>query len=195
MTISGEVPDILAAKGDVSSADKGARPADDVADVDFLRGVLAKEQQWRKSDFFWRLLLSSRELDLLTSEDRRAFGRNMTYYAANSERAQRLLRLLGIAFAIDLLFALGIPLWIYFARYGLSLPVESFKEFFLLILAPLLTVFALIQIVLSLAVAVVANIGGNKPYGMTFFNVLSRVMLGPWREIPDYDPDRPFPRV
>lgn len=60
--------------------------------TDFLRGVRAKEQLWRTSRFPWRRLLSRRELDLLTEEDRKGFGRDMAYYHIQSERMQRLLR-------------------------------------------------------------------------------------------------------
>jgi hypothetical protein len=74
--------------------------SDEAADTDFLRGVRAKEQKWRTSDFDWRNLLSRRELDLLTGEDRSKFGRNMAYYLANSERAQLFLRTTDTMFSV-----------------------------------------------------------------------------------------------
>lgn len=61
-------------------------------DTEFLRHVREKEQLWRTNKFPWKLLLSRRELDLLTEEDQKGFGRNMTFYHVQSERIHRLLR-------------------------------------------------------------------------------------------------------
>jgi hypothetical protein len=54
-------------------------------DTEFLRGIHAKESLWRNTEFYWRLLLSRREIDLVTREDRLSFGRSMAYYFAQSE--------------------------------------------------------------------------------------------------------------
>jgi hypothetical protein len=75
-----------------ASEEKETHTAAIATDTDFLRGVRAKEQLWRMSRFSWRRLLSRRELDLLTKEDRQGFGRNMTFYLLQSERMQQLLR-------------------------------------------------------------------------------------------------------
>jgi hypothetical protein len=57
------------------------------------------KSRWR-TYFDWRNLLSRRELDLLTGEDRIKFGRNMAYYLANSERAQLFLRTNDTMFSV-----------------------------------------------------------------------------------------------
>ena len=62
------------------------------SDTEFLRTVLAKEQRWRQSGFRWQLLLSQRELDLLTDNDRTGVGRTVGYYVLQSPRAESLFR-------------------------------------------------------------------------------------------------------
>jgi hypothetical protein len=68
----------------------------DVGDPEFLRGVLAKEQVWRASEFHWRVLLSRRELDLIRPEEQKTFGRNMTYFYAQSQTMQELLARISV---------------------------------------------------------------------------------------------------
>lgn len=75
-----------------SQSIKESEEISDASDPEFLRGVLAKEQIWRASGFNWRSLLSPRELELVLPEDRKNFGRNMTYYYGQSQKMQQLLR-------------------------------------------------------------------------------------------------------
>jgi hypothetical protein len=168
-------------------------------DIDFLRGVMAKEQQWRESKFYWRKLLSRREVDLLTDEDRTSFGRNMAYYYANSVRAHRFLRAIDLA-AITvylLILPIGAAIYVLSSTYGQIadkfLPPynETFygiDSVFLRLLIEGLWVglgWLLIGVLLSVPVYRF----GDRPYGMRLHHVFRLVMAGPTRtdEIHDYE--------
>jgi cellulose biosynthesis protein BcsQ len=152
----------------------------DTADTEFLRNVRAKEQLWRGSGFFWRHLLSRRELDLLTDADRKGFGRNMAYYLANSERMPNFLRWLDFAFAIDLLLGSVAAAAFYYFYPKNEPPAIS--------LVISLYVFMMVNILLALSWSLVT--GGSRPYGLPLSQVFRLTLLGPFRrDIADYDPD------
>jgi hypothetical protein len=151
----------------------------DLADTEFLRAVRAKEQLWRRSSFSWRVLLSRRELDLLTPEDRSEFGRSMEYYLLNSERAHRLFSLTDCAVAVVW------PLMALFT-YGSYLFLKDImpREF---LPALLFSIAALWFALVSLFYSVVISALLEKPYGLALGDVFYRVMLSPFRpEIRDH---------
>src|SRR5262249_45116730 len=111
-----------------ASAVTKSHKLNDAVDTDFLRGVHAKEQLWRTSQFSWRRLLSSRELDLLTEEDRKGFGRNMAFYLLQSERMQRFLRTTGIVSPVALVLAVAVAfVFNLFAKENLIYPPGSIE--------------------------------------------------------------------
>jgi cellulose biosynthesis protein BcsQ len=83
-------------------------PEKDAHDLEYLRGLLAKEELWRTTGYSWKYLLSSRELAMLVDADRQSFGRSMVYYIANSELGQKYFgRLRGFALFNSLV--VGLP--------------------------------------------------------------------------------------
>ena len=168
----------------------GGETEHELADAEFLRGVRAKEQQWRESDFNWRRLLSRRELDLLLPQDRSEFGRNMEYYLLNSERANRLF------YFTDSAFVIVWPMTFLFA-YVSYLLLKEFQFIFepskiisdpfavLNVIAFAIAIFPL----LSLFYSAVISSWRERPYGMSLVDVLNHVMLSPFRlKISDYVP-------
>jgi cellulose biosynthesis protein BcsQ len=163
----------------VREPDRGA------GDTDFLRGVLAKEQQWRDSKFFWRNLLSRRELDLLTDEDRLSFGRNMAYYYANSVRMHRLLRTINVTVFFVYLLLLSVAAGGYAAILTYSNRYD--RDAYVLVAMPIAIGFAW-PIIGSLGSALV-YLFGDRPYGFRLWQVFPLVMGGPLlsAEMPDYE--------
>ena len=157
---------------------RSAPPVSDVAgdplDLNFQRGVLAKEQLWRASGFSWRHLLSRREIDLLTDGDRRDFSRNMAYYFANSQRAQSFFRGLDFAFLFNCTIS-ATTLWISFDSLRASSPVIE--------LLPLLMGLTFITMWLALTFlwAVIAIWLINPPHGIRLFEVASILVMRPIR--------------
>lgn len=84
---------------------------------DFLRTVLAKEQVWRSLNFNWRHLLSQRELDMLTESDRKGFGRTVSYYVLQSERAVTFFSAMNKYFLLNILFGILVGLSYYGIQY------------------------------------------------------------------------------
>lgn len=156
---------------------------DDAVDTAFLRGVLAKEQLWRKSEFSWRRLLSRRELDLLTDQDRKGFGRNMAFYLVQSERMQRLLRTVELGGPITFMLALAVSVAVSllpYLRYRLG------EDPFVLPIAS--SIFIGLWMFSALVWSIVAP--RDKPYGVRLFQVFILSLYGPLRpNIRDYDPD------
>lgn len=167
-----------------TSAAKRTHTADDAVDTDFLRGVRAKEQLWRTSKFRWRRLLSRRELDLLTEEDRKGFGRSMAFYLLQSERMQRFLRTVEIGAPVTLVLAVAAVFGFYVFGMGWTLrDTPNFIEAMVLTYS-FLGVWMLFAFVWS---AIVAR---DKPYGVRLFQVFMLTLYGPFRpDIHDYDPD------
>jgi cellulose biosynthesis protein BcsQ len=153
-------------------------------DVEFLRGLLAKEQLWQKNNFAPTHLLSSRELDLLTESDRKQFGRSMSYYLVNSERGQIYFRRLGLAFALCVL-TIGAVLSFFgyiIASVGSSLKPE----------APIIMVSVLTATWVATAVlgSLWASWAGDPPYGTRFADTFRRLLTGRvGSQISDYNPD------
>jgi cellulose biosynthesis protein BcsQ len=168
------------------------------AETDILRNLRAKEQVWRSSRFSWRNLLSRREIDLLTAEDRKGLGRNMTYYVAQSEAMQKLLgfanRLsVGIwvsALLLGTLGALVLAQVVLNERYSNphSLGEVVFNY------GPLWT-FKAVIIVPAIAFLFV-GFGAlmtvrDKPYGLRFPELFAIILGGPLHhDIRDYDPNK-----
>jgi MinD-like ATPase involved in chromosome partitioning or flagellar assembly len=158
--------------------------ADDSLDATFLRNISSKEQLWRGSKFRWRFLLSRRELDLLTGEDRKGLGRNMQFYLVESERMRkflarvRVLRLLPLVAPIVLSLAL-----LFFNAWRFERPLYTY--YFVREMLPLMVVEAL---AIWAIVLVLPNLF-DKPYGLRAADIfLLSSGLGFSAEIRDYDP-------
>jgi cellulose biosynthesis protein BcsQ len=176
--------------------------ADPSADTDFLRGLLAKEQLWRNDRFSSGYLLSNRELDLLTDEDRQLFGRNMLYYVMNSERGRHYARWLRGIFAFNSAIMIGcivVGLMYAFANWP-TLDPSSYKSsyelrsekvtFAIYFAAGLSTVCCAAWITLTGAGAVFAFLVGEPPYGMTILKSFRLLLNGQaLGSTGDYDPD------
>jgi hypothetical protein len=128
------------------------------------------------------MLLSRRELDLLTPQDRAEFGRNMQYYHLNSERAQQLFSLTDLAFALvwSIIFLAG---FFYFMSWGTDSAGDVRRT--LTLYAMFLLGFPLVSLLYSTAILLVRE----PPYGLTLYGVFRLVVLSPFRpEIHDYQP-------
>jgi len=159
--------------------------AHDTVDAEVRRGIFAKEQLWRTSKFSWRWLLSPRELDLITDDDRREFGRNMAYYLMQSERAQEFFRRLDRAFLSSLAFAFASVVISYYgwrfdywswpsSLHGIVLTYIFFAAFFLFLFGW----------------SIVFGQARYTPHGIRRSEVFFLNLRGPFRpEIRDYDPD------
>lgn len=151
-------------------------------DTEFLRGLLAKEQLWRKNRFDPTYLLSSRELDLLTESDRKQFGRNMAYYLANSQRGQNYFRMLGMTFAISCMLVVG-TVTAFFVNVHPSTLAPA---------APyiLSVLFAVGWVALGLLGATLIASVGNPPYGVRWIDSFRRLVTGQVSaQISDYSPN------
>jgi cellulose biosynthesis protein BcsQ len=167
-----------------SSATRDAQTADD---TDFLRGVRAKEQLWRTSKFQWRHLLSRRELDKLTEEDRKGFGRNMTFYLIQSERMQRLFRTAQQVGSSA--FVLAFVVFIIFILFSPEMRSSLVSEPAL----GKLGVFVILVIggsIFSVLARSIVAVVQDKPDGIRPLQLLIISLYGPFRpEIRDYHPD------
>jgi hypothetical protein len=173
----------------------GALPAvtrassiDDAADTDFLRGVRAKEQLWRKSTFSWRRLLSRRELDLITDEDQKGFGRNMAFYMLESKRMQRFLRKADTGAVVNLVLAAAVSLGLYVLglkdRASVPFMISNAQ------MADSVYVFLIAWPVFAFIWG--AFVARDRPYGLRWPRVFMLTLLGPLRgDIRDYEPGRP----
>jgi cellulose biosynthesis protein BcsQ len=158
------------------------------SDSDILRNVRAKEQVWRTSGFFWRRLMSQRELDLLTEADRAGFGRNMSFYLTQSRRMQDFLGTADWMFVISLVLGLAAGGLFYYFRTAAvtAAPVSGPTGLYLLFAAGTgLLVFWTMAIIW----AMVLSRSSRKPYGLGFPSIALLVSFGPARlEIRDYAP-------
>jgi hypothetical protein len=177
--------------GQSASADPESRSSASLAEEsenDILRNVRSKEQIWRTSDFNWRYLMSARELDLLTDEDRSSFGRNMSFYYNNSLRMRTFVKATDRAFLICWL----IPILLYTAyfvffrnRFGL-IPREMSPDPLEMIQA--LGSFPIIYIGCWGLTSLLYSRLPDKPYGMSLLAVARNILLGPLRaEVSDYE--------
>jgi len=172
--------------------------------------VLAKEQVWRASKFNWRFLLSRRELDLIRPEDQKGFGRNMTYFYAQSQKMQVLLAQtsvlsLGAAILSGIMgFCIPFLLAPYVDRGASIFKIETGVPFglwmtnlaehpwyFLPRMAwSALLAFCLLSGILALGLT------SKKPYGLRTSQLILLLLMGPFRkDIPDYDPKQVPPSV
>lgn len=178
---------VLAAYALGPSKDAAKKPsvesASDTTDTDFLRGVLAKEQLWRKSDFYWRYLLSRREVDLLSESDRKSFGRNMAYYYTNSTRAHGFLRTVDIVFGFVWFFTL--TTWVLLVAAAVSTSTSPTAPQVVIPLAAFC--LGALFIIAGLASVFVSRLS-TKPYGFDLIDVFRLVLIGPVRsEMEDYE--------
>ncbi|SDC44408.1 Cellulose biosynthesis protein BcsQ [Variovorax sp. CF079] len=158
-------------------------------DIDFLRGVFAKEQLWRTSGFPWRLLLSRRELDLLTDSDRRSFGRTVAYYVLQSQRAEALSVSASKGFVISVgMGIVAVAMYFFWTvlvgDYPRTAWVLIFAE-----LSPKLPVAAMFGFVASsLVVSSMQRLGKDVPYGLRTVDALALALLGPLKpRVRDYE--------
>lgn len=155
-------------------------------DTDFLRNLLAKEQLWRTSKFPWRLLLSRRELDLLTPEDQKGFGRNMAFYLIQSERMQRLLRSTQILAAV--MFVVGFITMLFLYSNTLKYALAEGSPIMVLIIIVNSAIGAWMFSVLSRGIVAAIQ---DKPYGLRLLQLFNLSLYGPLQlGISDYDPDK-----
>jgi cellulose biosynthesis protein BcsQ len=167
-------------KDRVGALDEGA------TETEFLRGLLAKEQLWRKNKFASAYLLSRRELDLLTDGDRTQFGRSMAYYLLNSERGQRYFRNLALVFLADSVLTLSAVVTLF--NYLSSLPYVINE------IAAIISGIVLIMGWAGSAVFGAAFLSSdNPPYGIGFVDSFRRLFFARiTSRIRDYDPDDAF---
>lgn len=145
------------------------------SDQAFLRGVFAKEQLWRTSGYRWRNLLSRRELDLLVEEDRKSFGRNMSYYHAQSVRMHTLFRATErggptLSFAAFVAVALFVVFGLGWWRTRVPANIE---------LAGALYAFVVVWLALAVVWSVV--VGRDVPQGVTWGDIVVLSIYGPFR--------------
>jgi cellulose biosynthesis protein BcsQ len=207
--------------GAPSKMDDGSRQTDGEEagaqpDTDFLRDIYAKEERWRTSGFKFRHLLSRRELQLITQEERAKFGRQMTFFQANSELFPIFRDItgrisswiwVGTPSIITGLFIIQrvIEDSIFRARYSVPLvganpgPVPSTASPFgelpfggvIFDLAQLILTFlpvALFAFFASVVLRIfVAQRSANKPYGIRLFDIVYLSIIGPFvSEIKDF---------
>lgn len=151
----------------------------DQADAGLLRGILAKEELWRHSGFQLRHLLSRRELDLLTESDRATFGRNMSFYYANSTRYQKFGQFMDLGWAATIIITvfIGISAYLLF-YYDLN--------FDILLLFTVYSALAAYGLLITLLAALLRR-SSLSPYGLTMRTAIVLAISGPFRrEIKDY---------
>jgi MinD-like ATPase involved in chromosome partitioning or flagellar assembly len=161
------------------------KPAEDKADSEFLQSVYAKEIIWRTRGYDYRDLLSPRELQLIAPNEKESFGRQMSFYYANSERfaafkekTNGIFIWIWIGLIVPALLGYG-TYWLYLfsktwtadAEFAVSVAAGLYS-FFIFIIA--FQIFSVYRSVL-------------RPYGMRLFDVLKLSLLGPFaRDIQDY---------
>src|SRR6185369_4726872 len=155
-------------------------------DTDFLRNIRAKEQLWRNSKFSSRYLLSNRELDLLTDEDRKGFGRNMAYYLVQSEQMRQLIRFAQIA-GPGMLVLIGLV----YGFIGLSGKWDLFNW---PNMSPAINKVISLYTVAGLwmfSSFILSFISRPRfPYGLRYIEVVRLLLFGFLRDIKDYDPEQ-----
>lgn len=204
--IEAERDAVLARYALEESAKAGVKPTDptdpppplpipDDSENDLLRNVRLKEQIWRTSGFKWRYLMSSRELDLLTDQDRKEFGRNMSFYCNNSVRMRDFMRATDRAFLWCLLIPLGVSA-IYFIYYYITYSAleeaSSYRRLPYLwkeqLFFQALLIFPLVYLGCWMMMSLLYNRHSDKPHGLRLFDVARKIALGPLRaEVLDYE--------
>jgi hypothetical protein len=150
---------------------------------DLLRNDVAKEQVWRSSEFRWRRLLSQRELDMLTDGDRKSFGRTVTYYVLQSERAAMFFHAVNRYFLINILVGFAVGVGYYALRYldfhsknpdGYAPTYMTADAAFLGMLTWVISVFV---------VGALQRSSRNAPYGLRALDSFALSFLGPFRPV------------
>jgi cellulose biosynthesis protein BcsQ len=156
----------------------------ETADPEFLRHVLAKEQKWRHQGFDYRLLLSRRELSMLTPGERGSFGRHVAFYLDNSERVHSFLR------SFDWIWAGSILLGFISTGVGYLVLLNTSDNKYQFINL-LITIFCVVWVISVLVCGILAQRSQNAPYGVTLGQALRLALVGPFDlGIRDYIPPR-----
>lgn len=162
---------------------KAAGDDGDAGDTEFLRGIRTKEQLWRSSGFGWRRLLSRQELDHLTDQDRKGFGRNMASYLLQSERMQQLSRnaaIVGLSIVVLAVIIVSFFAWL---APNSGFWSQHFIRGGALVLASLVAIVMFLAFVWTLAVR-------DRPYGVRASDIFKLILWGPFQPvIRDYASD------
>ncbi len=154
---------------------------DATVETEFLNNLRAKEQLWRRSRFQWPFLLSSRELDLITGDDREKFGRNMSYYVSQSERTHEYFGTIDKTFGAVLLAPVGFTFFI----AQLFLINYKFNQVSVITLVASFLFSFLISWIIG---SMFAYRAPSKPHDIELKQVLRLTLLGPFRpNIIDYN--------
>jgi len=137
--------------------------------------------------------MSRRELDLITEHDRQSFGRNMTYYLTNSERAQRLFRYVDAAFFLSFVVTgLGVTIAYVLLKasyYNPNMKPSTYDPTFLLFATTYTGVFGWAFVAMLLGLIFSSFV--DKPYGVSLKQVVFLALRGPFRPaIRDYEDPR-----
>jgi hypothetical protein len=172
----------------LSGSSQPAHPTrSDSGERDFLRGVLAKEQIWRKNGFHWTDVLSQREIELLTDDDRATFGRNMAYYHAQSVKMHRLLKTTsrvgaGLPFGAFVLVATFCFVVLRWWNSPSEFSVRPTPMDLLFAFNAGLGLWALTALFMSVVTA------RDTPQGVQWFTLFQLYLSGPFRPpIPDFE--------
>jgi cellulose biosynthesis protein BcsQ len=170
----------------IADAPPPPSPPGEDSDSAILRDVRAKEQVWRATDYSWRFLLSARELELLTDQDRTSFGRNMNFYLMNSEKMLRFSSLMDRAFFSSLILSVWIC-GIYWYFPFRSADFEALSSY-----ARAIALIPFVHATLVQISTLVFNQRDDKPYGLKAREIMTKILLGPLRsEIRDYEQVEP----
>lgn len=172
---------------------KGKTGLEPAGTSEFRRAVIDKEQLWRSLGFHWRALLSRRELDLLTDDDRVSFGREASSYIRQSELGQVLLKRVNRGFLLNLLMALTVSaaVYVYWHVFGV-LPYKAAQPSIWYKVPFSLMVGAGTYVGLLLINALNLSVRDDAPYGVSFKNIVALLLYGPFRPvIKDLEPLRP----
>lgn len=166
-------------------------PTDDENEI--LRSVRAQEQIWRASGFEPGLLMSSRQLDLLTEKDRSEFGRNMSFYFNQSMRMRTFTQATGRASLSWMLSSFAIVAVYINAKWG-------WKGFSYLgepeVLLEVLTALYVSLVGCLATLSLLYNRLSDKPYGIRLSKVMRMIAFGLFRpEVRDYEEALPDSRT
>jgi len=173
--------------GTVVDRETGMEPSKDLHpdEVEFQRNIYAKEVQWRNEGFRYANLLSRRELQLITPDERTKFGRQMAFFHANSELVPKFREKTFVIFTYiwgGLLLLVTSPVWLsMIRRFGM----ESDPYFVSNVIGLGAVVFTI-----GIALGMLALYRStSRPYGTALPVVVKLCLFGPLvPEIRDYRP-------
>lgn len=179
------VLELYAFDGRIPQAAPRATTEQESEDNDFRRGVIAKQQVWRKSKFNWRFLLSRHELDLVTDSDTRTFGRDVNMFITQSRRAHSLFRFIDRAFfacfAAFILIGLNYRT-LYWYREDATVRSSIGR------ILPSPEVMLALPVAALVMIGLIASVRDNLPYGVSSLMVIRLTLAGPFRsKIRDYE--------